>query len=174
MVDIIPKAPKRYSLFMQVMFMLSVAAFVISAGGFGVLWYLERTASDRLKEVEAVLGAGKTEEEAQLENDVFAARLRLQDFSALVAQRKDFLPAFGFLETVVHPNVYFPAMSMDSLRQDLQLRGQATSFAVLDEQIAVFQAREEPSRISLTSLRLGEAGGVDFQIGVQFPLEFFQ
>lgn len=174
MVDIIPKAPKRYSLFMQVVFALSIVAFVVSSGGFAALWYLEGRALNRLQEVEAVLGAEKTEEEAQLEARVFAARSRLEDFTALAMMRKDFLPAFTFLETVAHPDVYFPGVSTDSLRQNLQLRGQATSFAVLDEQIAALQAREEPSKISLTSLRLGEAGGVDFQMEIQFPLEFFR
>jgi len=174
MVDIIPKAPRQYSLISRAAFVLAVSSFILTLGSFLILWYLQGRSASVLFDVEERLTAGRTQEQNALEANVFSSRTRLQDFSSLLALRKNFLPAFLFLETTVHPNVYFPGVSVNAARQTLELRGKATSFAVLDEQLAIFEAREEPGAISLTSLRLSETGGVDFQLGIQFPPQFFQ
>ena len=65
-------------------------------------------------------------------------------------------------------------MSIDSVRHNMQLQGSAESFFALDEQLVVLQARSEPSSLSLTNLNIGIQSGVDFQIEIQFPAEFFQ
>jgi len=174
MVDIIPKSPQSSPLFQKVLFVVSLGVFAVALGGLVALLFLESRAQSSLEEAQVLLRAEKTKEQAQLEQDVFASRTRLQDFATLVQFRKDVLPAFSFLETVVHPDVTFLAMHVDAESQSLRLHGKAASFLVLGEQVVVLQAREEPSGLSLTSLQLGEDGGVEFQMEIQFPLSFFQ
>ena len=74
----------------------------------------------------------------------------------------------------MHPKVTFLSMNVDTSRHTMQLKGTAESFSVLDEQLAVFKAREEPDSLSLTNLQLGQQGKVNFQMEVQFPASFFQ
>ena len=174
MVEIIPKSPQSSPLFMKALFALSIGVFAVSVGGFAVLLFLESRTQTKVEEAERLLGTEKTKEEAQLEHNVFVTQTRLKDFATLVQLKKDILPVFFFLEAVVHPDVTFLAMNVDSVRQNMQLQGIAESFSVLDEQLAVFQAREELSSLSLTNLKLGEHGGVDFQMEIQFPAAFFQ
>jgi len=174
MVEIIPKSPQTPPLFMRVFFVLSIGVFVLSVGGFVLLFFLESRTQTKIAEAEILLRAEKTTAQAELEQEVFVVRTRLKDFATLLQLKKDVLPVFSFLETVVHPDVTFLAMNIDSVRQSMQLRGTAESFSALDEQLAVLKAREEPSSFSLTNLKLGGQGGVDFQIEIQFPVAFFQ
>ena len=174
MVAIIPKAPQSSPLFMKAFFALSIGAFVFSVGGFALLFFLEPRTQSKIEEVEILLKAEKTSDQAQLEQDVLVVQTRLKDFTTLVQLKKDVLPVFSFLEIVVHPKVTFLAMNIDSTLQNMQLRGTAESFSALDEQLVVLQAREEPSSLSLTNLQLGRLGGVDFQMEIQFPAAFFQ
>ncbi|MCH7828683.1 hypothetical protein IH982_02295 [Patescibacteria group bacterium] len=174
MVEIIPKVPQTSSLFMRVFFALSIGVFVLSVGGFVLLFFLESRTQTKIKEAEILLRTEKTPEQAQLEQDMFVARTRLKDFATLVELRKDVLPAFSFLENVVHPEVTFLSMNVDVQSHTVQLRGTAESFSALDEQLVVLEARSEPGSISLTNLKLGGQGGVDFQMEIQFSAAFFQ
>ena len=159
---------------MRAFFVLSVGVFLLSVGGFVLLLFLESRTQTKIEETEILLGTEKTQEEAQLEQDVLVVQTRLKDFAALLQLRKDVLPVFSFLETVVHPEVIFLSMNVDVNRQTMQLQGVAESFSVLDEQFVAFKAREELSSLSLTNLELGQHGGVNFQMEIQFPVTFFQ
>ena len=174
MVEIIPKTPQKSPLFMRVLFSLSLGVFLASVGGFVLLFFLESRAQSKIEEAEMLLAEEKTPLQVQLEQEVFAARTRLEDFAGLLKERKNFLPLFSFLEIVVHPDVTFVSMSVDAESHTLQLKGIAESFSVLDEQFVVFKERKEPSSLSLTSLKVGERGGGDFQMEIQFPATFFQ
>jgi len=159
---------------MKVFFALSIGVFVFSVGGFVLLFFLESRTQQRIVAMQALLGAEKTTAQTQLEQDVLTLRTRLKDFATLTELRKDVFPVFSFLETVVHPEVTFLSMNVDASRNTTKLTGTAESFSALDEQLAVFKEREEPSSFSLTNLQLGEQGGVDFQMEIQFPAAFFQ
>mgnify|MGYP004201930117 CR=1 FL=1 len=136
--------------------------------------FLGSRTQNTIEETELLLGTEKTTEQVRLEQDVFLAKARLQDFATLVQSRKDALPILLFLETVVHPDVTFLSMSVDTILHTTQLQGTAESFLALDEQLAVLQARAEPNSVSLTDLQLAKEGGVDFQMEIQFPTTFFQ
>ena len=174
MVEIIPKSPQKSPLLTKVLLTLSVGVFVLSVGGFVVLFFLESRAQNNIEKTEILLRQEETKEEVQLEQDVLVIQTRLKDFATLLELKKDVLPVFSFLETVVHPQVTFLSMNVDTNRYALLLQGTATSFSALDEQIVVLQAREEPDSVSLTDLQIGQQGGVIFQMEVQFPISFFQ
>ena len=174
MVEIIPKLPQTSSLFMRVLFALSIGIFMLALGGFAFLFFWESRTQTRIEEATILLTTKKTLEQAQLEQDVFLARTRLKDFAELVQLKKNTLPVFSFLENVVHPEVTFFSMSIDTSSHTVQLRGIAESFSALDEQLVVLQAREEPSSFFLTNLQLGRQGGVDFQMEIQFSDTFLQ
>ncbi|MCH8048514.1 hypothetical protein IIC44_00210, partial [Patescibacteria group bacterium] len=145
-----------------------------SVGGFALLFFFESKTQTRIEETEILLRTEKTPAQVQLEQDVSQAKTRLQDFAKLVQQKKDILPIFSFLETVVHPKVTFLSMSVDANSHTMQLQGIAESFSALDEQLVILQAREEPNSVSLTDLQVGQQGGINFQMEIQFPANFFQ
>ena len=174
MVEIIPKTPQKPPLFIKILFALSIGVFIFSVGGFVVLFFLESRTQNKVQEIKIFLQTKKTQEEVQLEQDVRVIQTRLKDFATLLGLKKDMLPVFSFLETVVHPQVTFLSMNIDTNRYTLVLQGTAESFFALDEQFVVFQAREEPDSISLTDLQVRQQGGVNFQMEIQFPANFFQ
>lgn len=174
MVEIIPKIPEKYSLKTRVLFSAALFSLVLSLGGFLTLLFLESKTEEQLFQVEGLLGAEKTSEELQLENNVFIYKTKLQDFSLLIKNRKNALPLFSFLQNTVHPEVFYKRMNFDAPSNKLQLQGQATSFRVLDEQLLVFGQREELARFSLSDIKLSAQGGVDFQLELSFLNQFFQ
>ena len=174
MVDIIPKTPQSSSLLMKALLTASTAVFAVALGGFAILFFLDSKIQNKIEAAEVILAAEKTPEQIDMEEYVFAARSRLQDFATVVQERSNMAPVFSFVEAVVHPDITFLVMSVDALRQSADMKGRARSFSALDEQFAVLKTREELLDFSLTQIQLGEDGTIEFQITMQFPGDFFQ
>ncbi|MBI4138428.1 MAG: hypothetical protein HY482_02480 [Candidatus Wildermuthbacteria bacterium] len=172
--EIIPKIPQKHSLVSSVLFFVSIAGFAAALGGFWLFFFLEARGQGDVERLTAALGAGKTQEEIALEDSVGGLKKKLDDFTGVISSRKDFAPAFAFLENAVHPAVVFSSVSMGSESSRVQLRGTADSYVSLEEQLAVFKARPETRSVSLTDFQGGESSGVSFQVELEFPADFFQ
>jgi|TARA_Y100000310_G_scaffold155303_1_gene154784 hypothetical protein len=173
MVEIIPKSPRKYSLSINALFYASIVAFILSVGGFWALLFLESRNQQELERLEIALGAEKTPEQAQLENSVFQLRAKLRDFAMLTQEQKNLLAPFEFLEATVHPSVVFSTFNTNAKEHSVQIKGQAASFVALEEQIAILEAREELTSLTLSDIRILSEGGIGFQLELQFPEDFF-
>lgn len=172
MVEIIPKQPERQPLLVQAFFAVSILALIAALGGFFLFWVLEQKSEAEAESLKALLTAEKTPEQVVLEQKVFSSKERLEDFAKLLAKRTSALFPFLLLEEVVHPDVVFNSAEFTSSTQSMRLSGQAVSFVVLEEQLNLFDQQGQGAEASLATLKLGQEGGVDFQVQVRFPADF--
>ena len=134
---------------------------------------LQGRAQKELERVQGVLAQGKTSEEMRLEQSVFRYRDKFNDFAQLAAARTDARPVFKFLEQYTHAQVVFTTMSLEPKLRKLKLAGATQDFRTLQEQMVIFQNREELVELTLSSIVLGERGQVLFQLEMGFAPSVF-
>jgi len=125
---------------------------------------LQGRAQQELERVQGVLAQGKTPEEVRLEQSVFRYRDKFNDFAYLAVTRTDVRPVFEFLESYTHPQVVFTTLNGEPKLATLKLVGATRDFRTLQEQMAIFQNREELVGVTLSNIVLGERGQVVFQL----------
>lgn len=169
-VTIIPKQKLEYPVWTQALFFGSMVFLLLVLGGFFLTLQLQGRAQKELERVQGVLAQGKTSEEAREEQSVFRARDKFKDFSAIAEKRTDALPVFEFLEAYTHPRVAFTTLSLEPRSLTLKLVGSTQDFRTLQEQMVIFQNREELRDLTLSSIVLGARGQVIFQLEMAFQL----
>ena len=168
MVDIIPKQQFEYPLWTQGLFIGSILFLLIVIGGFFLVLQLQGRAHKELERVQGVLAQGKTREEVLLEQSVFRWRDKFNDFAGIATARADARPVFEFLELYTHPQVVFTTINLEPKLSTLKLVGATRDFKTLQEQMAIFQNREELIGLTLSNIVLGEQGQVIFQLDTGF------
>lgn len=161
---IIPKQKLEYPIWTQALFFGSILLLLVVIGGFFLVLQLQGRAQKELERVQGVLAQGKTPEEARQEQSVFRYRDKFSDFASLAGERNDVRPVFEFLEATTHPRVVFTTLNLDPKLHTLKLVGATQDFRTLQEQMAIFQNREELTGITLANIVLGEKGQVVFQL----------
>lgn len=168
MVEIIPKQTQEYPPFTQILFFGSMLFLLAIVGGFSLLLSIQGKTAGKLQGIQQSLAQGKTPEEALLEKTILQYREKFNDFSLLVAEKNDVRPVFEFLESYTHPQVVFTTFSVEPRTQTLKLVGATLNFRTLQEQMAIFQNREELGGLNLSNIVLGEHGEVIFQLEIKF------
>ena len=167
-ISIIPKQKLEYPLWTQALFFGSMLFLLVVIGGFFLTLQLQGRAQKELERVQGVLAQGKTLQEARQEQSVFRYRDKFNDFASLATARNDVRPVFKFLETYTHPQVVFTTLNVEPKLGTLKLVGATRDFKPLQEQMAIFQNREELAGITLSNIVLGEKGQVVFQLAMAF------
>jgi len=168
MVDIIPKQKLEYPLWTQALFAGSILFLLAVIGGFFLLIQLQGKAQKELERVQGVLAQGKSSDEIRLEQSVFRYKDKFNDFAQLAAKRNDARPVFKFLESYTHPRVTFTTFNLEPTLGALKLVGSTQDFRTLQEQMIIFQNREELSGLTLSNIVLGERGQVVFELEMGF------
>ena len=166
MVEIIPKQKLEYPLWTQALFFGSMLFLLVVIGGFFLTLSLQGRAQKALESIQGVLAQGKTPEEARLEQSIFRYRDKFNDFASLATERNDVRPVFEFLEAYTHPRVVFTTLNLEPTVRALKLVGATQDFRTLQEQMAIFQNREELGGLAISNIVLGEKGQVVFQLEI--------
>ncbi|MDO8474200.1 MAG: hypothetical protein Q7S62_01535 [bacterium] len=166
MVEIIPKQKLEYPVWTQALFFGSMLFLLVAIGGFFLTLQLQGRAQKELERIQGVLAQGKTPEEVLQEQSIFRYKDKFNDFASLAAERNDVRPVFEFLEAYTHYRVVFTTINLEPKLRTLKLVGATQDFRTLQEQMAIFQNREELTGLTLSNIVLGEKGQVVFQLGM--------
>ncbi len=167
MLEIIPKTQPQ-SLFTKNSVLYGALALLVGAVLLVVLFMaLKNSAEGRIEEVQGILRAGKTVQERTLEKSVLGYQQKIQDFARLTASRKDATRFFPLLEAKTHPSVFFQEANLNAFEGRMALRGQATDFRSLGEQMVSFEEADE-----IQSLKLSDVGLVKGDVVFTLELVF--
>lgn len=172
-VTIIPKQKLEYPLWTQALFFGSMLFLLVVVGGFFLTLSLQGRAQKELERVQGLLAQGKTLEEVRLEQSIFRYKDKFNDFATIAAERNDVLPVFKFLEAYTHNGVVFTTVNLEPKLHALKLVGATQDFRTLQEQMAIFQNREELTGVTLSNIVLGERGQVVFQLEMGLAQSLF-
>jgi len=174
MVDIIPKEPVKYPLGIHLVFYIGLTIFGISIVGFFVLQQLTLIKTGELASIEEVLLKETSREEQVLEEKVVLVKRKIDDFSHILAVRRNVLNFFALLEEDTHPAVVFKNLDLDAQEYTAELSGESTDFFTLEQQMLVLQKEAKIEKMKLSGVELGQEGGAVFSLDIQLNPELFQ
>lgn len=167
MLEIIPKTESQPQVIKKVVWYGAIAFLVAAVGLLVLFMFLKSNAENRIADIDATLRVGKNAQEKALEKTVLGYQQKIQDFTTLLSSRKDAAPFLPLVEARTHPSVFFNTASLDVLEGRMVLKGQATDFRSLGEQIAAFEEAEEVTSMKLSEVSLAK-GVVLFTLELQF------
>ena len=170
MADIIPKQKIRYPLWFRALSSASVAFFLISIVSFFGLIYLQGHEHNRAENLQTLLSQGKLPQEVELEEQIFAVKERIEDFTKVVRTRRDLRPFLAFFEENTHPGIYFSQFNLEAVNRTVSITGSAESFQALEQQIQIFKEHEDIGVMVLSSIGFGEEGQVSFGFELELLL----
>lgn len=167
MVDATIKRPGLF--FENVVFYFSFLLLVLVVGAFFYVRHLTASATAELSNLEVQMAEMKTEEQRKLENDVSAARRRLDDFSRIISVRNSARDLFAKLENLIVPGVYLSKMSADFTEMSAEFSGHGNNFSEVERQAMKFRNSPEILKSAdLEKISIVETGGVDFDATAVF------
>ncbi|MBU4351277.1 hypothetical protein L6250_02500 [Candidatus Parcubacteria bacterium] len=173
-IDLIPKKPKEEPFWQELLFyvsFLSLAVALLFCIGFGVL---AKRSSLELEKINQELAKEKTQEQIETETQVLDYEKKVIAFANLLKKRKPLSKIFDFLESEVHPGVYFTKAGFTTDSDIFQISGLADSFQILGQQALIFKENLLIKDINLKQVGIGKYGGVEFSFEVFFNKEVFE
>ena len=147
---------------------------------FVVLISLENRASADIGRLEEEIKNVANKKDMSMEAEVISAKKKIDDFSFLLVDHRRPSNFFEFLESATHPQVGFLELELKPFELQAEIKGFATSFRAVAQQIYIFKERalvqEKGSiqEIKLKNLSLGSMGESLFVLQFSFSPAFFR
>ncbi|MBU3964467.1 PilN domain-containing protein [Patescibacteria group bacterium] len=170
MVQVIPRkvAPQK-SLVKKILPWSSLFLIALMVILYFVFDFQAKRAETSLVEVKNELGRTQTEEQAELQKIVLGFQKRIEDVAILLKDREKVSDILAFLETYIHPKVYFDSMTLNIETRLINLQGISEDFTSLGQQIFAFQQDPFIKEVKLSNVSLSVEGGVKFVIELFLP-----
>lgn len=172
--EIIPKPAQKLPLWQNILFYLSLALLVASIFSFFLLERSLKNSKSSLRNLEETLTREKTPREVNLEKDILSWQKKIRNFSQLFSEHLYSSNGFDFIEDITHPQVWLKQISMDSKESKIVASGHTESFTTLGQQLLILEKEPKIESFNLSSLTIGEKGGVNFNLSLSLDPEIFR
>jgi hypothetical protein len=174
MVEIIPKPVTELPLWQKVLFYFSVLLLIASILAFFLLNRSFEKAESELQSLEETLSREKTQEEKDLEREVFGYQEKIEDFSELSKLHLYPSKFFNFFQELCHPQIWFSEFLLNLEDFNLSISGETENFSILGQQILIFQQEEKIKNTDLSEVSIGKEGKVNFTLDLYLKPEIFK
>ena len=174
MVEIIPKQIREVAREQKLIFYVLIGLAVLLLLTYLVLGLFQGRSERYLQSLKDEALAERTPEIVVLENEVADYKQKIDSFSPFLESHILNSKLFEFLEDKAHPRIYFPEISIDSVSPKVGLTGRADSFLSLGQQLIIFSEDPMVKNVSLSTLSLNRAGGVNFHISLSMDEEILR
>jgi hypothetical protein len=174
MVQIIPKTIERSPLWQDILFYLSIGLFLASIFSFFVLNNSQKRAEDSLQSLEISLSQLGTADQIKLEKEIKITERQIKNFSQVLDSHIYSSKIFDFLPKIIHPKARFKQTSLDAVKSEVIISGEAESLTALQQQIFIFQGEPLIKSFVLNSFSFGEKGKIDFNFNLLLSPQIFK
>jgi Tfp pilus assembly protein PilN len=172
MVQVIPKAAiKQESAIKKILPWLSFLLILIIVGVYFILKNEINRTEVAIKQTKQELSKIQTKEQSALEKKILTFKTKVDDAIQLLQNREKSSNIFGFLETFIHPNIYFTSLSSSMGQGTLELQGISKRFADIGQQISVFKQDPFIKEATLSNIDFSEEGEIEFSIEILLSSE---
>ncbi|MCX6737814.1 MAG: hypothetical protein NTY11_00060 [Candidatus Parcubacteria bacterium] len=170
MVQVIPrKTAQQGSFIKKVLPWFSLLLIVIVVGAYFLLDYQGKKTENLLKEKKDEIARSQTPEQTELQQRVLGFQKKIDDVISLLKDREKVSDSLKFLETYVHPKIYFNHLTIDFVGRALNIDGSSNDFTSLGQQIFAFQQDPFIKNVELSSVGLSDQGDIRFSIKLFLP-----
>jgi len=167
MVQVIPKATAKHeSVIKRILPWFSFLLVIIVI----VLYFIFNNKVIKIEaaveEAEQELIGVQIQSHLELEREISTFKMKVDEVSNLLRNRKKLSDFFSFLETFVHPDIYFTFLSLSMSESEATLGGVSNSFVSLGQQILALEQSLIIEEAKLTNVSLDEEHGIEFSIEI--------
>ncbi len=169
-IEIIPKPKVKIPLWVTILLVVDIIMLLALGGTYFYFYQSSEKTETQIKEVEEKLV--KTPEEKSMEDNLAKISQRVSNFKKVLRSHEKTSQLFPFLEGISHPNVWFTDFDFQSEKDLISLKGKASSFSVVGEQIEVLKNNDLVKEIKLEQLSMGEEGEGQAEVSFALRLTF--
>jgi hypothetical protein len=148
-------------------FYLSLGVFLVALAAYGGLVLLNRAQAGVEEELRVQIKEKEEESRSQALGRIFLLDSQLSNLRNILSNHVFATNALAFVEQTVHPQVQFENFGFAGTSLKVDMQGNAASYAVVTQQIALFQLSPLVQSVGFGGLALGEAG-VTFNVSLIF------
>ncbi|MFA6974327.1 MAG: hypothetical protein WC238_06400 [Parcubacteria group bacterium] len=119
-----------------------------------------------IKNFEASLATVGTDEQKEMEKQIFEKQKKINDYAPLLEDHKIFINILTFLEKNTLPKVWFSRFGMGGNSANITISGEAESVEIFSKQISIFEESEYLNKITILSSMLGDGNKIDFNLAL--------
>ncbi len=121
-----------------------------------------------LQELDQKIVETGTEQQKDLEQQVFRFQRKLEDFTVIFEDHKISSNLFALIESSTIPNVWFSSFGLSSQGYSVRVRGDTDDFQSLARQIFYFEENKLIKEVNTLSTTLTEDGNINFSLSLLF------
>ncbi|PIR69652.1 MAG: hypothetical protein COU47_01980 [Candidatus Niyogibacteria bacterium CG10_big_fil_rev_8_21_14_0_10_46_36] len=137
----------------------------------GSIFLYRRFLENRIDDLNTNLRRIEGQFEAPLINELTRISKEIEAAKLVLASHVENSEVFDFLESYIHPDVYFTSLTFDGATATLS--GEAPSYTALAEQMKLFESSGVIKLVRISNLGLKETGQVSFDIALGFDISIF-
>lgn len=176
-IEIVPKPKQRIKVeisFFDILYYFAVSLVIVSISFYLSLYLFEQKLETRLEELNTLIMEKESKEIKGLEENIINLKERVDTVGSLLASRQKTTSFFQLISSLTHPKLYFSTVELDTRGLEVKLSGFAQDFAVLKEQIFIFENEELIKDVTLSKASVANDGGVEFSITLSVEPEVFK
>lgn len=156
------------------LFYVALVFFILTIVGFVIINRLQAVAQQELQNTKDAIEKERSPKRRTLEADVKMYQKKINDFAALFSAHRETTVFFTQVEKIIHPQVWFPEISLDAQKMTVKLSGRAKDFTALGQQISILESNPLIKNVILSDISLSREGEVQFSLGFSFDPGIFQ
>ncbi len=173
MVEIIPKTIEKPPLWQDILLYFSIGLFLAAIFSFFAFSNSQKKAENSLQSLEQSLSQQGTADQISLEKEIKTAESQIKSFSQVLDSHIYSSKIFNFLPKIAHPKARFTQISLDVVKSEVGISGEAESLTALQQQIFIFQQEPLIQNSTLNSFSMGEKGKIDFDFNISLSPQIF-
>lgn len=150
----------------SIFFYVVLVLFFLVLASYGGLSLLNRAQGGAHEELTAQVKFKEEELRPELLNQLFLLDQRLKNMRTLIAGHPFPSNLFRFFEQNTHPQVRFNNFNFNAESKKVELTGEATSYAVLSKQVALFERDPQVEQVEFGGLAFGPNNLLGFKLTV--------
>lgn len=174
MLGIIPRSKVKAPLWTRMLFIFSLIVLVVSLSGFFGLDWAEKSTSQKLILAQQETKALITPQNQSLESEVKIAQQQTSYFSNLLQSQQHNSAFLDLIKTNIHPEVILTGFTLDASQAKAELRGRASSFRAMGEQILVLRREVNVKSVILFDLTLDKENRINFALDLELVPGLFK
>ncbi|GEM_PF-1946565 len=155
------------SLFIEILFYLSIILLIGVIFSFFMFNYLEKNTEEEVKNTEEEIKKITNTEMERLESKLNFVKKRTDNFKKILDAKRIVSEAIPFLEKICHPQVYFSSATIgESEENKIEVLGKANSYKVLEQQLMVLRKENKVQQFNSEKISKSKEGGVAFELTI--------
>ncbi|MDP2741116.1 MAG: hypothetical protein Q8O66_00290 [bacterium] len=157
----------------DVLLYFSISLLVVTVLCYFIFNVKNSSQKESIKELNTALESVGTSQQKGFEREVTDYQKKVDDFMALLKNRKFVSTVFGFMEQQTFFNIWFDKFAMNRKDAEVSLSGKAENMAAFSRQVSIFEKNEYIKKITVLNSRLGNSGTVEFNLNITMDQKIF-